>query len=112
MSAQRAAAPAGYRIRIVGLCGGGETEYDGLWLKAYDPTYVNPYRYDGGILETTRDPVQAAVFPSAAAAMEKWRECAPPPYHLSLDGKPNRPLTAFSVEVTAILQLIDTEEAL
>lgn len=87
-------------IRIVGYADGSACELAGKYLKRYDAAYINPdFGYDGGWLEVTADIEEAQVFDSAPKALEKWREQAPPPYHLRPDGKPNRPLTAFTVEV-------------
>lgn len=83
-------------LRIIELAIGEPSRFDGMYVKAYDPTYVLPDRtYDGGILEVTADPKEALQFADAGDAMEKWRE----PYGVRVDGKPNRPLTAWTVEV-------------
>lgn len=84
------------RIRIIGLVNGDPSPLDGKWLKAYDPSVACPGgAYDGGYLEVTDDPSQAMQFPNAGAAIEKWRE----PFGLRADGEPNRPLTAWTVEI-------------
>ena len=83
-------------LRIIGLSTGEPTEFDGMLVAAYDPTWWRPDgSYDGGILEVTDKPDRAMVFPDAVTAIEKWREA----YGVRLDGKPNRPLTAFTVSV-------------
>lgn len=68
----------------------GSTAY----IKAYD---VNGH--DGmGEAQLTLDIKEAVVWPSPFAALEAWREqstVAP----IRLDGKPNRPLTAYTVEL-------------
>ena len=69
------------------------TEFDGRYVKAYDPSYIHPDGYDGGILLVTPDPAEAMQFPDMAAAIDKYRES----YGLREDGQPNRPLTAWTV---------------
>lgn len=92
-----------YVIRFVALADGRPGVYAGLYLAHYDAAYIHPtLGYDGGRLEVTDDPSRALRFADAAAAAEKWKEQAPPPYDLRPDGQPNRPLTAFTVEVLKI----------
>jgi hypothetical protein len=84
------------RLRIVGLVNGGSTPFDNQWLVSYDPDYHWPDgTYDGGDLRTSPDERDARQFIDVKAAVEYWRQghgtCA--------DGKPNRPLTAFNVEI-------------
>lgn len=43
----------------------------------------------------TADEAKALVFPDAAAALECWRKA----HGMRWDGRPNRPLTAFTVEI-------------
>jgi hypothetical protein len=88
------------RIFIVGLVSGGPHFAVGKWLKSYDATYVNPeHGYDGGKLEVTENEQEAEQFEDIAAAFAKWNTVAPEPYHIRADGKPNKPLTAFSISV-------------
>ena len=87
-----------YALRIIDCISGEPTEFDGQFVKEYDPTYVHPDGYDGGILEVTKDPRQALCFDSFQAALDKWKQ----PYGTRCDGKPNRPLTAFTVSVEAV----------
>lgn len=89
-------------IRIVALPTGVATLWDGQLVKAYNPSRHAPDgSYDGGLLEVTDDPKEALLFTTAVEAMEKWREtvscCAA--HATRPDGRPNRPLAAFSVEV-------------
>ena len=54
-----------------------------------------------GVLVDTPDQARATVFPSAFDALEYWkRQSTRRP--LRDDGKPNRPLTAFTVEVVPV----------
>lgn len=61
------------------------------WLKRYDPDW-NEGR---GAIETTADPKQAMTFPNALAALDEWKR-ASTELPLRLDGKPNRPLSAYT----------------
>ena len=66
-------------------------------LAAYSPSY-HPVgeQYDGGLLMVVDTPEEAMQFPTAQAAIAKYRES----YGILADGLPNSPLTAFSVEIT------------
>lgn len=90
-------------LRLMGLAAGGASEFDGLYVKYYDPTWTPPHgAYDGGILEVTHDPKRAWHFDSAADAMELWRTA----HGTREDGKPNRPLTAWTVEIVPMEQAV------
>jgi hypothetical protein len=88
-------------ILIHGLIQGGTTSFDGQYVVEYDPGRdgVDP---GSGMpmmchLVTTPDISKATVFPGTAA-FELWRK--PDPRNpVRPDGKPNRPLTAFTVEI-------------
>lgn len=90
-------------IRILGFMsrhsGGPPTPYDGLLLAEYDPNRpgTDP---DGrpmiAHVVATDDPAKAMRFPSAKEAIECWRQ---PSGHIRPDGKPDRPLTAFAMEI-------------
>lgn len=72
---------------------------EGQWLKSYDPEAFR----GRGSAEWTNDVNQAMRFPSTIEAMRYWQQI-PRTRPLREDGKPNRPLTAFSVELLAIPQ--------
>jgi len=80
-------------IYLIATTSGEPTEFDGKYVMDYDPTYVHPKGYDGGILAVTSDPAEAMQFPDMASAIDKYRES----YGLREDGRPNRPLTAWTV---------------
>jgi hypothetical protein len=85
----------GVIMRIIGLEANGPSEWDGLYIVDYDPTI----RADKSVLlETTPSPSLAKIFPSAREAMELYRAVSPNQPR-RYDGQPNRPLTAFSVEI-------------
>jgi hypothetical protein len=65
--------------------------------------YLHTYVIDGGPLGTphilfTEYRHMALRFPTGAAALECWRRQSPT-HPFRPDGEPNRPLTAFSVEI-------------
>ena len=84
-------------LKIVGLISGDPTEYDGKFLVDYDPT---PQTDEGGefvhliVADRRQD---ARQFDSMQAAMELY--LAPSTKGPRADGEPDRPLTAYSVEV-------------
>jgi hypothetical protein len=75
------------------LCVAGPGKAAGQYLLSYDPEAAGGF----GVWAWTADPALAMVFPGAPAAFRCWR--AVPANHpvRQSDGKPNRPLTAFSV---------------
>ena len=77
-------------IRLVALADGTRDAYCGQWVVDAD--------VDAMLLLTTRHPARARTFPTVADAMAYWsRESRLRPTRP--DGKPNRPLTAYTVEV-------------
>jgi hypothetical protein len=85
-----------YVLRVVECVSGVPTPFDGLYVKAYDPSFWPPgEEYDGGLAEFTDDPNDALHFPDVFDALEKWREA----FGMREDGRPNRPLTAWTCEV-------------
>lgn len=89
------------KLRLLRRADGGPHDASGSFVVSYDPHYHLPDgQYDGGYLITTRDPNAATLF-TLAEAFNLWRsgpvcEC----HHLRPDGEPNRPLSAFNVEMT------------
>jgi hypothetical protein len=84
------------RMRCVGLADGRPYPHTGRWLCTFDPE-----ANDGmGRVTWTDDLDHALLFPSAGAAHAYWMR-VPTNRWLRPDGKPNRPLTAFHVEVVA-----------
>ena len=74
---------------------------------AYDPDYHHPGGYDGGRLDVAADREKATRY-TAPEAMSLWQAGPLCSCHgLRPDGKPNRPLTAFTVE----LEPVETEAA-
>jgi hypothetical protein len=90
-----AAEPAdeGIRIVLIGLADGRTKGVPvGSYLASYSPEGDN----GNGVAQWTPDPAQAMTFATAEAATACYRAV---PYNRPLrpDGKPNRPLTMFSV---------------
>lgn len=89
-------------MQIVGLVGGGSSEFDGQFLKEYDPDRegISP----GGLpmlahVVTTLDPDDALTWEKGSEALEEWRRQSTVWPTRPLVGGENRPLTAFTVEV-------------
>lgn len=81
-------------MQILGLADGRQTPFDGEFVKDYDPNGEG----GTGSLVTTPEKAEALKFPDATEAMQTWKlqsDLVP----LRPDGKPNRPLTAFTVEI-------------
>lgn len=82
-----------YVIQFLGDALGRPTRVDGQYLTAYDP--------DTGDLQTTADASRALHFDHPADALHLWRaQSTVEP--LRPDGKPNRPLTAFTITVDPV----------
>lgn len=86
-------------IHVVGLAGfisGPEAPPDptGQYVETYDPEAFGGL----GDVTTTTDPAKAARFPDTVTALHTW-QIAPQNRPMRLDGRPNRPLSAFSIEV-------------
>ena len=79
-------------IKVLGRAGYEQLSSE-LWLKSYADTP------DGaGHLVLTNDPAEAMTFKDGAEAMQFWRQQSKS-RPKRRDGKPNRPLTAYSVEI-------------
>lgn len=80
-------------IQIQGLVTGRPSQFDGQYVSDYEP-------HPGGapLLDTVKDPAKAKVFADHAEAMEYWRQSR----GTRPDGKPDRPLTAFTVLISLV----------
>jgi hypothetical protein len=89
-----------YVIKLIATAVGARTPHDGRYVKAYEPGVLfEDGTWGGGCLETTDKIDEAQKFPNAAAAWERWRvQKGVRPY----DGKPNRPLTAWTAEFETV----------
>lgn len=85
----RFVAPAGQTTNM--------TPAEGAYLESF-----NPEAYDGrGVAEWTTDAARAARFPTREAAVRAWHgvpNCRP----VRPDGRPNKPLTAYSLAVEPV----------
>ena len=87
-------------IKILGLCNGGETGFDGQYVVEYDPARDGEDKRGLPMLchlKTSPHEEEAARY-TTEEAFELWR-AVDPRVPVRPDGKPNRPLTAFTVEV-------------
>ena len=84
-------------IRLVCWADGRPTGLDGQYLVSWTQ------KPDDGTLKVTAavNPADAFQFPTAAEALAAWREQSVD-RPLRYDGKPNRPLTALTVEVLSL----------
>lgn len=89
-------------IKIIGLAVGMSCPFDGQYLVEFDPDRrgVDP---DGGELTAhivcSPDPADAKQYESKLAAMSEWKRISSRWPLREYDGRPNRPLTAFTVEI-------------
>lgn len=88
-----------WRLKLLCLANGQSHPLCPGYVRVYDPNYIHPDGYDGGILEITPNPNEARGFATAAEAFSFWKSVAPEPYSRREDGQVNRPLTAFSAVV-------------
>ena len=81
-------------IKIVGRVVGGPSDLDGQWLKSYDPNAKG----GRGDIKGTKLRDEAMRFADMPAAMACWRQ-ASTELPIRPDGQPNRPLTAYTIQV-------------
>ena len=80
-------------LTIVGLASGAPCPEAGQYLKSFTPGGPG----NRGYLVTTPDVAKALRFASIGDAHTFWRQA----HGIRADGKPNRPLTAFTIETLA-----------
>jgi hypothetical protein len=89
-------------MQIISLANGEPSPFDGKFLAEYDPDRQG---VDPSGLRTlahvvvTADPDEAIMFEDAGEAMETWKRVSKRWPTRPFDHQPNRPLTAFSVQV-------------
>ena len=89
-------------MQLVRLADGTRTSLDGTYLKSYDPDA----RGGRGEIQATHDPNNALKFGGKSEAMMLWKKPSKVhPIRLS-DGKPNRPLTAWTVTILPLKEAI------
>jgi hypothetical protein len=103
-----------YLLKVDGLADGSTFSLP-VWLMSYDTEYIanaEPtsiftsegaiiYGSFGGKVILTTNRVKALRFPDKATAMVAWSQQSLR-IRLRPDGRPNRPLTAFTVEVEPV----------
>jgi hypothetical protein len=93
--------PPDHLIQILGLADGRPSPFDGQYLKQYDPgrdgVDPNGERMLAHIV-CTDDPAEAIQFSDLEEIHALWT-AVDPRCPLRPDGKPNRPLTAFSITI-------------
>jgi hypothetical protein len=93
-----------WALRCIGVMtvGATDTRMVGMLVKAHDPNM----RDGRGWTEWTDDERFARRFRSPVEALDFWRQQSTV-RPLRPDGKPNRPLTAYSIEVVKLCQTED-----
>jgi hypothetical protein len=84
-------------IKFVGSALGNPTDADGKYLRAYVP---EPH----GRLVVCDDPADAQRFAFVGDAIGFWRQA----YGTRPDGRPNRPLTAWTVDLETYAPPLET----
>jgi hypothetical protein len=82
-------------IRIVGLSNGEPTPHDGKYVREFHPE-EGPVGV--GVLKTTFDITRAKVFKDFSEAHRMWTAMDTREPTRPWDGKPNRPMTMWTVE--------------
>lgn len=93
-----------YVIRSIGLAD-GRPMHNGEFLSFWDPDGNN----GRGLFVWTPDPNKAAKYTTKAQVVEEYLL---PSLSVPLrpDGEPNRPLTAFSIEVVPLLEVLEVRD--
>jgi hypothetical protein len=84
----------GVVIQIVGLAAGDITGAEGKYVKEYTPSGFG----GRGDLVVTDEIADAKLYPDLVAAWEEYKRVSDT-HPWRSDGKPNRPLTAFTVSM-------------
>jgi hypothetical protein len=85
-------------VKILTTAAGIPTDFDNQYIVDYDPTWVEPNGvYDGGVLLVTRDRENARRF-----SLYEWTKLYYTAHGRRDDGLPNRPITAWHIEVSLI----------
>jgi hypothetical protein len=84
-------------MKLIGLATGERTAIDGSYVLTYSP--------DGhggqGRLEVTRKLALAKRYDSGGDALADWQRVSAT-HPVRIDGKPNRPLSAYTVEIVPL----------
>lgn len=91
-----------YAMMFIGLVDGSRTQHDHRYLKAYDLTIKDHGTIAASIfIESTERLGDAKHFDDLGALAECWKTVSPN-VPTRVDGQPNRPLTAFTIEAVRI----------
>lgn len=83
-------------VRIIFPVCGLRSAYDGQYLTEYVPGVVDRnWKYTGLVIRTTESPQQAKKFSDGGKAFQYCQQVG----GTRPDGKPNRPLTAWHLEI-------------
>lgn len=91
-------------LRMLGIAAIGELDLDGppRYLVTFDVDYrphvTSPVT---GVAVFSDDLAKAMRFPDAAAALKAWQSCSTV-VPTRLDGRPNKPLTAYSMTIEEV----------
>lgn len=88
----------GFAIRLI-TQGCYRCVFDGKLVEEYDPDDV--LGLGVGHLKTTSEPVRAFRWPSVGAALGAW-QAQSKARPLRFDGKPNRPLTCWAIQIEPV----------
>lgn len=92
-------------IRILALASGLDTPDAGRFLSRFDPEAFG----GRGLIETTPDPLRALAFDNGQDALREWQRTSRTHPIRANDGRPNRPLTAYTVEVVDLADVVIEE---
>lgn len=82
-------------VRIVGTANGGSTPHDGCYVVAWNPHT----KFGTCEIDTTRDLTKARRFKNPAQILDEWTTVSVV-QRKRPDGKPNRPLSGLTIEIT------------
>ena len=88
-------------LKIVGFSEFCDDDYVGMYIKSFDPNSPDPESKGIGKLIVTENASEAKTFETFGEATEFWRQQSPT-VPMRSDGKPNRPLTAYSVQFVSV----------
>lgn len=84
-------------LQLIGLANGAVSDFDGEYVCGLDPDFMNGL----GKVDSTPEITDAKIFPDLVSAMAFWKTTSTV-RPIREDGKPNRPLTAFTVHPITI----------
>ncbi len=89
-------------IKIIGLAIGQPHHLDGLFVQAYEPSFSPDGDANSCVLTGTPDPEEARQFDEIAEAWEFAKRVDQRDPVRAIDGRPNRPITAFTLEFISL----------